>query len=93
MKFDSVTSQHFSVTRPQALIEPGNCKFPVNTTVSRRFEFQKRGQFFIRTHNEALTVAMGVNNPDRSRLGIEWLRHSPSPSGFLEVRQRDMPSR
>ena len=36
-------------------------------TPNRRFEFDKRGQLFIRTHNEALTViTMRVSNPDRS---------------------------
>ena len=36
-----------------------------------RFEFQKRSQLFIRTHNEALIVpTMRVSNPDRSPLGI-----------------------
>jgi hypothetical protein len=33
---------------------------------NRRFQFHKRSQLFIRTHNEALTVAMCANNPDRS---------------------------
>jgi hypothetical protein len=32
-----------------------------------RFQFHKRSQFFIRTHDKGLTVApMGVCNPDRS---------------------------
>jgi hypothetical protein len=31
----------------------------------RRFKFDKRGQLFIRTHNETLSVAaMRVSNPD-----------------------------
>jgi len=34
-------------------------------------KFQKRGQQFIRLHNETLSVtAMRVNNPDRSPVGI-----------------------
>jgi len=38
----------------------------------RQFEFEKRSQLFIRTHNEALSVvAMRVNNPDRSALEIQ----------------------
>jgi pSer/pThr/pTyr-binding forkhead associated (FHA) protein len=33
----------------------------------RRSDFQKRSQFFVRAHNEALTIAtMGVSNEDRS---------------------------
>ena len=32
----------------------------------RRFQFHKRSQFFIRTHNETLSVvAVRVSNPDR----------------------------
>src|SRR5215470_10859885 len=34
---------------------------------SRRFRFQKRGQHFIGTHNETLSVAMRINDPNRSR--------------------------
>jgi hypothetical protein len=36
---------------------------------NRRFEFKKRSQLLIRTHNETLSVvAMRVSNPDRSVL-------------------------
>jgi hypothetical protein len=39
--------------------------------VNRRFEFHKRRQVFIGTHNETLSVvAMRVSNPDRSPVGI-----------------------
>jgi hypothetical protein len=38
---------------------------------SREFKFKKRGQLFIRTHNEALSiVAMRVSNPERSPVEI-----------------------
>jgi len=38
---------------------------------THRFEFQKRGQPFIRAHHETLSVAaVGVNNPDYSLLLI-----------------------
>jgi len=44
---------------------------PVFLSQNRRFELHKRGQLFIRTHNETLSIAaMRVNNPDRSALGI-----------------------
>jgi hypothetical protein len=44
---------------------------PRQETGILRFEFYKRSQFFICTHNEALTVAaMRVNNPGRSSLRI-----------------------
>ena len=40
-------------------------------TPDRQFEFQKRGQLFIGTHNETLpVVAMCVSNPDRSPVEI-----------------------
>jgi len=38
--------------------------------VYRPFEFQKRSKDFIAAHNEALSVTVRVNNPDRSPLGI-----------------------
>jgi hypothetical protein len=39
---------------------------------SRRFQLHGRRQFFIRTHNKALSVAaMRVNNPDCSSLRIK----------------------
>jgi hypothetical protein len=39
--------------------------------VDSRFKFNKRGQFFIRVHNETLSVvAVRVRNPDRSPVGI-----------------------
>ena len=38
---------------------------------NRRFQFQKRRQSFIRTHNETFSVAaMRVCNPDYSPVGI-----------------------
>ena len=38
---------------------------------SRRFQFQKRRQLFVRTHNETLpVVAMRIRNPDRSPVGV-----------------------
>jgi hypothetical protein len=37
---------------------------------NRRFQFPKRTQLVIRTHNEALTAAMRVNNKDRLPVAI-----------------------
>jgi hypothetical protein len=38
---------------------------------NRRFEFHKRGQQFLRTHNETLSVvAVCVSNPNRSPFTI-----------------------
>jgi len=34
--------------------------------VNHSLRFQKRSQFFIGTHDETLSVAIRVNNPDRS---------------------------
>jgi hypothetical protein len=40
-------------------------------SADRRFKFQKRGQLFIRVHNETPSVvAMCVCNPDGSPVGI-----------------------
>ena len=40
---------------------------------NRHFKFEKRSQLFVRTHNEPLSVAMRVNNPARSPVGISLL--------------------
>jgi hypothetical protein len=37
----------------------------------RPLQFYKRSQHFIHTHNETLSVAMRVNNPDGSPFDIE----------------------
>jgi hypothetical protein len=39
--------------------------------LNRRFEFEKRGQYFVGANDESLSViAMRVSNPDRSPAGI-----------------------
>src|SRR6188472_766408 len=54
-----------SLARCLALI---SCRVSPDTR-NPRFQFQKRSQLLIRTHNETLAVvAMCVNNPDRSPL-------------------------
>jgi hypothetical protein len=86
LKFDSVMSRDFSGMRPQTLIRPGICKFPVSTTVPRRFEFQKRSQFFIRAHTEAVTVpVMPFSNEDCSPARIHAWDAAPTPTGFAEI--------
>ncbi|PYK35155.1 MAG: hypothetical protein DME54_05700 [Verrucomicrobia bacterium] len=54
-------------------------------TPNRRFEFQKRSQLFISTHNEALTVAMCVSNEDGSPTRIHSRDAAPTPTGFAEI--------
>ena len=45
--------------------------FSQKAGTNRPFQFQKRSQLFIRTHNETLSiVAMRVCNPDCSPIGI-----------------------
>jgi len=39
--------------------------------VYRPFRFQKRSQLLIGMHDETLSVAMRVNNPERSPLKIQ----------------------
>jgi hypothetical protein len=39
--------------------------------VYRPLQFQKRSQQFIGTHNETLSVAKSVNNPDRAPFKIQ----------------------
>jgi hypothetical protein len=38
--------------------------------VHRPLQFQKGSQYFIGSHNETLSVAMCVHNPDRSPLNV-----------------------
>jgi hypothetical protein len=48
----------------------GRCGGP-----NRRFEFEKRSQFFVGAHNETLSVApMCICNPDRSPFSNPRLR-------------------
>jgi hypothetical protein len=55
-----------------ALVKPSLAKIALAcqdsspAKANRRFEFQKRSQLFIRTHNETLSVAVSINNPDRA---------------------------
>jgi hypothetical protein len=42
------------------------CQDSSPARANRRFEFRKRSQHFIRTHNKTLSVAVCVNNPDRA---------------------------
>ncbi|PYI57993.1 MAG: hypothetical protein DMC59_09550 [Verrucomicrobia bacterium] len=58
----------------------------IDTSTNRRFQFHKRRQLFIRTHNETLSVAaICVNNPDDSPLRINRCDAAPTPSRFAEV--------
>jgi len=55
-------------------------------SATRRFEFHKRSQYFIGAHNETLSVvAVCVNNPNCSSLGIYRLRAAPTPTGLAEI--------
>jgi hypothetical protein len=59
---------------------------------NRRFQFYKRRQLFIRTHNETLSiVAMRVSNPDRSPVGIDSCDAAPTPTGFAEIVSDQLP--
>jgi hypothetical protein len=59
---------------------------------NRRFEFHKRSQPFIGTHNEPLSiVAMCVSNPNCSPVGINRCDTAPTPTGFAEVVGNDFP--
>jgi hypothetical protein len=51
--------------------ELANLSNPFAVSANRRFQFRKRRQQFIRTHNETLSVvAVRFNNPDCSLVGI-----------------------
>jgi hypothetical protein len=44
--------------------------------VYRPFELQKRCEYFFGTHDEPFSLAMRVNNPDRSRLTSSNCKYS-----------------
>src|SRR5437762_10333985 len=51
-----------------------------------RFEFQKRSQFFIRTHNQTLSVVtMCVCNPDSSPIRNQRLRGNQLQPALLRL--------
>ena len=54
---------HIDVTSPL------EASFPARP--NRLFKFKKRGQLLIGVNNKTLSVAMRVNNPDRSPFKIE----------------------
>jgi hypothetical protein len=60
------------------------CQAQFAASVDRRFEFQKRRQFFIRTHNETLSViAMGIRDKDCSPVGTHyWEANSPTGHSY-----------
>jgi len=53
--------------------------------VYRPFRFQKSWQDFIGTHDETLSVAMRVHNPDRSPFAIQGRDAASTPTGFAEI--------
>jgi hypothetical protein len=54
-----------------AKIVPNHSAFWKRNESRDSFEFQKRGQYFVGSHNETLSVvAMRVSNPDCSSLAI-----------------------
>ena len=55
---------------------------------SLAFEFDESAKLFIRTHNETLSVAVRVNNPNRSSLRINGRDAAPTPSGFAEINRQ-----
>jgi hypothetical protein len=48
-------------------------------------QFQKRSQHFIGTHDETFSIAMSVNNPDRSLFKIESSDLAQAPIRFMEI--------
>jgi hypothetical protein len=53
---------------------------------NRGFEFEKRGQLFIRANDEAISIAaMRVRDKDRSPVGIHRCNAAPTPTGFADV--------
>ena len=50
------------------------------------FQFQKRSQLFIRSHNVTRSVvAVCISNEDRLSVGINRCDAAPTPTGFAEI--------
>ena len=50
------------------------------------FQFNKRAQLFVGSHNEPLpVVGVRVNNPDRSPVGINRRDAAPTPTGVYDT--------
>jgi hypothetical protein len=74
---------------------PFACVYPTvvaDCAANRRFQFKKRRQLFIRSHDETLSVAaMRVSNPDRSPARIHAWNTAPTPTGLAEIVSDDFP--
>ena len=57
----------------------------------RPLQFHKCSQLFIGTHDETLSVAMRVHNPDRSPFKIQGGDPAQTPSGFAEIVSDEFP--
>ena len=70
-------ANYYNFAMIAGFIRPMNCKFPTSMIAPSRFEFHKPNQFFVRVHNEALTVARVRVPPRAVRSAIpstlEWL--------------------
>ena len=51
----------------------------------RPLQLYERSQLFIGTHDELLSVAVRVHNPDRSPFEIESCDPAWAPTGFVEI--------
>jgi len=60
--------------------------------VYRPFQFHKRSQDFIGAHDETLSIAMRVSNPDCPSLTINGQNAAPTPSGLAEIVCDEFPS-
>jgi hypothetical protein len=56
--------------------------------VYRPLQFHQRSQYFIGTHNETLSVAMRVQNPDCPPFTVNGRNAAPTPTGFAQTYQR-----
>jgi hypothetical protein len=62
------------------------------TSRNGRFQFHKRSQLFIRSHNETFpVVAMRVCNKNGSPVAVQGCDAAPRPTGFAEIVSDDFP--
>jgi hypothetical protein len=64
---------------------------PHRELVYRPLQFDERSQYFIGAHDETLSVAMRVHNPDCSSLGIQSRHPTQTPAGLAQIISDDVP--
>ena len=80
-----------SFTRPGGVLVESSGEFSLRSKLVGSAQARQNSQLLIRPHNETLSVAMRVCNPDRSPFKIESGDPAQTPFRFAEVVGDDFP--